>query len=133
MDRRSELRRTGPPPRRTGLASVTPLPRATKLDPGRPLRPVSSKQRRMQRVRKREVLAYFGPDPLCEFPGCQAYADDAHERKTRARGGDPTDVRVISPLCRHHHDWCHANSLEAERLGFLLPSWAPDPDDGGAA
>lgn len=87
----------------------------------------------MQRVRKREVLAAFGPEPVCEFPGCQAFAEDAHERKTRARGGDPTDVRQIAVVCREHHRWCHDNVLEAERLGFLRPSWAPDPDEGDAA
>lgn len=82
------------------------------------MRRVSKKRARVNRVRRKNLIAAFGPDPMCKFPGCFRWADDAHEVLSRARGGSVTDPANVAPLCRGHHDWVTTHPSEAEFLGL---------------
>ncbi len=45
---------------------------------------------------------------------------DTHHIAPRGRRPDKKyDVDNGICLCRTHHDWCHANPVEAEKLGLL--------------
>lgn len=85
---------------------------------GKPMRAVSNKRVRENRLRRKNLLAAFGPDPLCGYPDCNRYADDPHEILSRARGGSITDVSNIVPLCRPHHDLITREPLLAARIGL---------------
>ena len=67
---------------------------------------------------------------------------EAHHRQIRGQGGQDTEENLIL-LCKKHHDWCHANPVEAEELGLIVscvdgqydttrPLWMEDqiPEDG---
>jgi len=82
------------------------------------MRAVSKKRQRLNRIRRRNLLAAFGPDPMCVFPNCSRHADDAHEILSRARGGSITDPANIAPLCRSHHDYITTNPEVAEAMGL---------------
>lgn len=118
MRRRSELRRTGPPPRNTRLATVTPL------------RPQSRKKQASERRRVKAIRDHYGPMPVCHWPGCGYWASDSHHLLPRGRGGQDGPEHEV-PLCRTHHDRAHDHPREAAELGLLLPSWGPD--GGGVA
>lgn len=111
MKRRSELRRTGPPPRNTRLRWRT------------------AKKAAAERRRKEALHARYGSDPMCHWPGCGDRASDSHHLLPRGRGGeDGPDAE--RPLCRHHHDLAHREPALAEQVGMLLPT---RPDGGDAA
>ena len=109
------------------------MKRGGPLRRGRPmtrtgrLRPVSLKRQRQNRIRSREAIAVFGPDPMCGRPGCTHRARDLHERKTRARGGSITDMTNCVPLCRCCHDEVTFRPTSelawAYELGLLVHSW----------
>lgn len=121
--------------RRTRLTATARLGRKTPLNGGEalarvtPLRPVSSKRRAQNRVRRDAVYATFGDAPGCVVPGCLSLADDVHEPLTRARGGSITDPANMAPLCRPHHtEITDTEPPWAYELGLLVHSW-----DGGDA
>ena len=84
------------------------------------IKPVSQKRAAENRVRakvKQELVA--AADSRCER--CRQVANlDWHERQSRARGGSITDPRNIKWTCRLHHDWAHANPVEATQMGWLV-------------
>lgn len=143
------MKRSGPPERRTPLRASRPAPyhchacdldcpvptcdhclgeaeptlRGRPVEPTRqrPLRPMSTKRRADNRVRRATMLAVFGEAPECAR--CGKPADDAHEPGLRSRGADPKDPKQVIPVCRACHDWIHANPKAATRAGFMRPSW----------
>lgn len=116
------MKRGGPLRRLTPLRSTSAVLRRT------PLAPVSAKRRAEATRRRAAVAAAAQRDGGCVARhavvavGC-AGPLDGHERKSRARGGDPLDPDHIIILCRAHHDFSHAHPVEAHRLGFLVHSW----------
>jgi hypothetical protein len=88
-----------------------------------PIKPVSDKRRVENRERRRNLTATFGTDPLCVYPDCARFADDAHEVLSRARGGSITDPANIRPLCREHHNYVTTHPAEAAALGLSISAF----------
>ena len=88
------------------------------------MRAVSAKRQAENRVRRRNVLAAFGTDPVC-FVGCGRAADDAHELLSRARGGSITDVSGIRPVCRECHNRITTEPAWAAANGYALSAYQP--------
>jgi hypothetical protein len=58
----------------------------------------------------------------CQFPKCfiRSRSIDAHHIAMRSRRPDLKFVQDNGIcLCREHHAWVHANSIEATRMGLL--------------
>ncbi len=51
---------------------------------------------------------------------CLRIATDAHHRMRRRDGGHVLSNLVR--LCRHHHDWAHANPVAARAIGIIIPA-----------
>ena len=81
------------------------LLRPVSLDHGRSRRHASRDQRRALRAMYRS----------CGVPGCDRHVADCqpHHIEYWEHGG-PTDLRLLLPLCKHHHDRLHAESWEVE-------------------
>jgi len=81
------------------------LLRPVALDHGRTRRYASRDQRRALRAMYRS----------CGVPGCDRHIADCqpHHLEFWEHGG-PTDLRLLLPLCKHHHDRLHAESWEVE-------------------
>lgn len=79
------------------------------------------------------MAARYWPDgqAMCAVPACPRWADDLHERLTRARGGSITDPGNVVPLCRPHHDDLTFKPTSelgwAYDLGLLVHSWEREP------
>lgn len=71
----------------------------------------------------KELLATPTMCEMWDRPGCDGYAVDVHEIKSRARGGSITDRENLMLLCRGHHTWVTEHPAEARAEGFLLNSW----------
>ena len=109
--KRSPLRRGKPPTRRT------------------PLRQVSPKRAKQQRLRRTMVAEELARRELCEAGArithaghdarCQGLAIELHEPLTRARGGSILDPANTVAICRSCHDWIHVNPAAATDLGLL--------------
>jgi hypothetical protein len=103
------------------------LAHANRLTRHSPIKAQSVKRQREQRLRAKMLRETFGPNPLCVVPGCGWPADDAHEARTRARGGSITDPANVFPLCRAHHDVItfapESEKQWAYDLGLLRHSW----------
>lgn len=94
------------------------------------IKPVSAKQARVQRERRKLAGRFFPGEAVCAVPGCGRAADDLHEPLTRARGGDPTDLENVVPLCREHHDEITFKEPPwAYELGLLRHSWDKPKED----
>lgn len=93
------------------------------------LKPMSAKRRKTNATRRANMVAAFGETPACaaQLAGCKGWASDAHEVKSRARGGSITDPTNVKPLCRPCHTYITEHPAWAEANGWALPSW------GGAA
>jgi Domain of unknown function (DUF222) len=81
------------------------LLRPVSLDHGRSRRYASRDQRRALRAMYRS----------CGIPGCDRHVADCqpHHLEHWEHGG-PTDLALLLPLCKHHHDRLHAESWEVE-------------------
>jgi len=109
--KRSPLRRGKPPERRT------------------PLRQVSAKRTKVQRLRRAMVAEELAKRELCEAGArithaghnarCNGLAIELHEPLTRARGGSILDPANTVAICRSCHDWIHANPAAATSVGLL--------------
>ena len=112
--KRSPLRRGNPPERRT------------------PLRQVSAKRAKVQRLRRVMVAEELAKRELCEAGAritqagydarCHGLAVELHEPLTRARGGSILDPANTVAICRSCHDWVHVNPAAATGLGLLVSS-----------
>ena len=94
-----------------------------------PLRSVSSKRRRENDVRR--ALLSHRVDAGCEagLPGCSGRVTDAHEIRTRARGGSITNLGNIAFLCRSDDDWITTHPDWSDRHGWTVPSWSTEADE----
>ena len=123
--KRSPLRRGGPLKRRT------------------PLRQMSRKRSKQQRLRRVMVQEELGKRELCEAGviirqwrlatygqeyanrlnvyahRCNGLAIELHEPLTRARGGSILDPANTVAICRPCHDWVHAHPTAATAVGLL--------------
>lgn len=110
-----------------------------KFDAAKPSLPRRSGKRRSARsTLKAGTRMKAKPDPLlaawgrrvrardgnaCRFPGMCATGDeriDPHHIAPRSRRPDLIYVDANGLcLCRTHHDWCHDNPIQAERMGLL--------------
>ena len=123
--KRSPLRRGGPLKRRT------------------PLRHMSRKRSKQQRLRREMVHDELAHRELCEAGlvirqyrlatygqeyanrlnthayRCNGLAIELHEPLTRARGGSILDPANTVAICRPCHDWIHAHPAAATDLGLL--------------
>jgi hypothetical protein len=92
------------------------------------IRHKSAKQAKVDRLRAKLRKELQEQDPMCRrcrtSPGT-----DLHERLRRSQGGDPTDTRVVTLICRGCHSDIHANPQEAREQGWLTFR----RDMGGAA
>lgn len=87
------------------------------------INPVSEKRRAKQRERQKVIarMQRFGR-PACQvrWEGiCTGLADDAHELRSRARGGSITDPENIVPVCRPCHDHLTTHPKEATERGWM--------------
>lgn len=118
MERRSELRRTGPP------ATVTPLrPRSAKR---------ASQQRRRSRS-QRDAHGFGDTRPPCEVrwdARCLRWADAPHHVKKQSHGGSDALANTV-PSCGPCNQAVEDEPAEARRRGLVVWSWEPEP--GGAA
>lgn len=81
------------------------LLRPVSLDHGRTRRYASRDQRRALRAMYRS----------CGVPGCDRHVADCQPHHVQFWEHDgPTDLAVLLPLCKHHHDRLHAESWEVE-------------------
>jgi hypothetical protein len=81
------------------------LLRPVSLDHGRSRRYASRDQRRALRAMYRS----------CGVPGCDRHVADCQPHHVEFwEDGGPTDLRLLLPLCKHHHDRLHAESWEVE-------------------
>ena len=112
----------------------TPLERKTPLVRRTPLRAVSSKRRKVNRLRRDMVRRELTKRPRCEAghltpAPCGGRSVDIHEPLTRARGGSILDAANTVAVCRACHDWIHSNPESATRIG-LLASNRPETTGG---
>jgi hypothetical protein len=81
------------------------LLRPVSLDHGRSRRYASRDQRRALRAMYRS----------CGVPGCDRHVADCQPHHLEFwEDGGPTDLRLLLPLCKHHHDRLHAERWEVE-------------------
>lgn len=112
--KRTELRRTAMPPRKTPMRRGSQLRRTA-------IRPVSKARAAEQRTRVAMLRAVYGEAALCQRCG-SAEANDAHEIVPRSAGGSITDPANVRALCRSCHDWIHANPAQATAAGWIRAS-----------
>ena len=114
--KRTPMRRGNPPERRT------------------PLRQVSTKRTKEQRLRRVMVAEELAKRELCEAGAvithaghnarCNGLAIELHEPLTRARGGSILDPANTVAICRSCHDWIHVNPEAATDLGLLRSAYS---------
>jgi hypothetical protein len=92
--------------------------------PGRrkPLRPVSKKRAKENRVRAAVIAELYPERPRCAC-GCGRLADDVHEILSRARGGSITDPGNLAPVARVCHDAITDEAPFGYELGLSVHSW----------
>lgn len=100
----------------------TPLTPAIPLNRQKPLRSMSSKRAKQQRDRVKALKSIDADQQVCQRCGVER-ATDAHEVRTRARGGSITDLSNIRLLCRVCHDFLTRSPRQAEAEGFVIHSW----------
>lgn len=112
--KRTPLRRTAGPSRRTPLAARTPI------------RQRSARQRQVDadRGRLRERLrAERGDRCQAAVEGCAGRWTDMHEVVRRSQGGDPTDPANILLVCRPCHVWITEHPEGAVACGLAAWRW----------
>ena len=111
------LRRTGPP------ARSAPLQRTEMPRERRPLRPVSTKRRKVldgpYAQAKAEVKARAGGRCELATPVCVGAGVEPHHLRGRV-GDDLCDVELMAWACRPCHDYVEENRAEAYARGWLL-------------
>jgi hypothetical protein len=134
------LRRTGPPKRKKpwrpkpSELKPTPLKRGeSRLSSTTPIRKVSPRRAKENRVRRKNLIAEFGPNPECAIKwdaGCRGWAEHGHEILKRSRGGSITDVSNVVPACDYCNGQVEDFPDEAMKRGWAVHSW--DRDRGAA-
>lgn len=100
---------------------------------GRARLPQQSKKRASEMpLRRKVVKTILAIQPVCVVPQCYARAVDVHERKTRGRGGSPTNPWNCVGLCRPHHEEITGEAKWAYPLGLLMHGWDPEPTEPAA-
>lgn len=108
---------------KSSLRRKTPLRRKKELKRYAKIKPVSDKRRIQNAVYVRVKKAYLEAHPICE--AClhlevenPSKSEDLHHVYGRI-SALLCDSRFFLAVCRHHHDWIHANPNLARYLGFL--------------
>jgi hypothetical protein len=122
----SQLKRSGPIGRITASRTSIFPAAESRVSPRKPIRPVSKKRARENRVRDATADRLW-PDRHegtvmcgCGRPECHRPADDLHETLSRARsGGDITSPDIWVPLSRVCHDEITLGPEWAYRAGLL--------------
>jgi hypothetical protein len=106
---------------------MTALPRSPLQRKSR-LRAKSKKRAADHKGRIATLRAEQAEDSPCvaRLEGCTRRATDAHEVKTRARGGSISDRLGQVLLCRHCHSAITGNPAWSDRHGWTLASWDDD-------
>src|ERR1035438_1328174 len=115
------VKRTPMPPRRSPLRARTPLAKSAPAR-GKPLRQVSKKRAKENRVRAAVIAGLYPERPRCDC-GCGRLADDVHEILSRARGGSITDganFAGVAPVC---HNATTDEAPFGYELGLSVHSW----------
>jgi 5-methylcytosine-specific restriction endonuclease McrA len=89
-----------------------PLRRAGRLAP------VSRKRARENRERTTALRPLREAQPWCSRCGATGVGLDAHEIRSRARGGSITDLANIALLCRPCHDHITTHPDQAAEEGW---------------
>lgn len=88
------------------------------------LKPMSTKRRRENRERRKNLHAAYGERPYCQarIAGvCTGWATDGHELLLRSSGGSITDPANVMPVCRPcHRVITEMAADEAREKGFRL-------------
>jgi 5-methylcytosine-specific restriction endonuclease McrA len=104
-------------PRRTPLKR-SPLARKPGQLKRTPLRPVSKRRERENRLRRKAMHEAYGTDPMCHR--CRVRpARDAHELTRRSAGGSILDPANCRPVCAECHRFLHDNPVAAKAEGWL--------------
>lgn len=121
------MKRGGPLARKTALKRGTSELKTTK--PIRKKRATPRRQTRDTSVAEESGENDWSPDTrrlvrlrsggMCELK-CNRIADQMHHRKLRAHGDHRAENCLH--LCRMHHDWIHANVMDAYGRGWLVRS-----------
>ncbi len=106
------MRRTPMPQRKTPLVAKTPL-KAHK-----PINPVSKKRQRENRQRTAVLRPMREAQQWCSVCGATGVGLDAHEVRSRARGGSITDPANIRLVCRRCHHKITTEPAWAEQEGW---------------
>lgn len=130
------MRRSGPLRRSKGLnssaRSVGPpgSPQALRGLQRGGLKPRAAHREALETQRSALVARLRLERPWCQRFGCKRSSSDAHEIKTRARGGSILDEANIVMLCREDHRWVHDHpdlatleGLLANSLGMIVDPW----------
>jgi len=125
--------RTTPMARGAGLSRGTAtLSRSSTLSRKTRIKPQSAKAKAKAELRSAFVKALLTKRPECQAriveAACTFFADDVHEKMTRASGGDILDEDNCICVCRRCHDFIHDNRKRAEAMG-LLDSRYPGRDE----
>lgn len=131
------MKRSGFKPRTTPMARGAGLARGTStLSRSTRMKPQSPKAKAKATLRSVFVKGMLARHPECQArviaAGCTFFADDVHEKMTRASGGSILDEDNCITICRRCHGWVHEHRTEAMSLG-LLDSRHPgrnERDDG---
>ena len=116
------MKRGAPLQRRTPLRARTPLTAKTAPRRGRPLRQVSKKRAKENRVRAAVIAGLYPERPRCDC-GCGRLADDVHEILSRARGGSITDGANFAAVARFCHNAITDEAPFGYELGLSVHSW----------
>lgn len=87
------------------------------------IRPMSNRRRREKKARRECVHAVKERSGgMCEarLLCCCGRGDQAHEKLSRAQGGDPTDAANVLWLCWKCHARIHRFPMESAKRGLLL-------------
>lgn len=68
------------------------------------------------KIREKKLKA----NPICEFPGCNKKAVDAHHSAGRV-GKNYLNIKKLKAVCRAHHNWIHLNHLLSIEMGMSEP------------
>ena len=111
------MKRT-PLTRKTPLIARSQLRSCTELRRGGPLNPVSRRRVRENRQRTEALRPLREAQTWCSRCGVTGVGLDAHEIRSRARGGSITDLANIVLLCRSCHDHVTTHPAEAAAEGW---------------
>lgn len=116
--------RQQPLKRYTELRAKTELRRTVPLSGGcaplrRPELPKRSKKKQRQDAERTKVLRPLREaQTWCSLCGQTGVGLDAHEVRSRARGGSVTDLDNIRLVCRPCHSWITEHPREAQEQGW---------------